>query len=92
MRPSKVLAGVALVLLATGCGRLVPKPVDERTADRRSGIFSGESGTFVWQGGRRPADERHTPDAGPEDDDQTASDQGPDDQPGEAATDTAPDP
>lgn len=62
-RAISLLICAAAVLAAAGCGFLTPKPVDERSEGRRSGIFSGESGTFIVRSARRPAEEPPQDDA-----------------------------
>lgn len=50
-----LLASAAFGALG-GCGVIEPKPPGEQPSDERldrPGVFSGESGTFIWRGGRR---------------------------------------
>ena len=49
------IVGSALVFVAAGCGFEPMSPDQPRSSELRDrpGIFSGESGTFVWRGGRR---------------------------------------
>lgn len=49
---------VNVVLALSACGLLESKPPSERAEGNRLGMFSGESGTFVWHGSGEALDSR----------------------------------